>query len=73
MRLEQITADALKNMNDDRYLLSIAVSKRVEELSAGAEPAIDINKNKYKYTDIALMEIAQNKLDFNEIKNKNDK
>ncbi len=69
MRLEQITADALKNMNDDRYLLSIAVSKRVEELGAGAEPVIDINKNKYKYTDIALMEIAQNKLDFGEIKN----
>ncbi len=67
MRLEKITAQALKNMKDDRYLLSIAVSKRVEQLSAGADPVIDIDKKKYKFTDIALMEIAQNKLDLTEI------
>jgi len=67
MRLEKITAQALKNMKDDRYLLSIAVSKRVEQLSAGADPVIDIDKKKYKFSDIALMEIAQNKLDLTEI------
>ncbi len=70
MRLEKITADALKNMNDDRYLLSIAVAKRVEQLSAGAEPAIEIDKNKYKFADIALMEIAQDKLDFSDVTKK---
>ncbi len=70
MRLEKIIADALKNMNDDRYLLSIAVAKRIEQLSAGAEPEIDIDKNRYKFADIALMEIAQNKLDFSEITTK---
>jgi DNA-directed RNA polymerase subunit omega len=67
MRLEKITAQALKNMNDDRYLLSIAVAKRVEQLSAGADPVVEIDKKKYKFTDIALMEIAQNKLDLTEI------
>ena len=67
MRLEKITAQALKNMKDDRYLLSIAVSKRVEQLSAGADPVIDIDKKKYKFSDIAHMEIAQNKLDLTEI------
>lgn len=70
MRLEKITAKALQNMNNDRYLLSIAVAKRVEQLSAGEEPTIDIDKKKYKFTDIALMEIAQNRLDMTEITNK---
>ncbi len=70
MRLEKITADALKNMDNDRYLLSIAVSKRVEQLSEGATPTIDIDKNRYKFADIALMEIAQNKLELSEITKK---
>ncbi len=70
MRLEKITAEALNNMNNDRYLLSIAVAKRVEQLSSGAEPVIDIDKKKYKFTDIALMEIAQNRLDLSEITQK---
>ena len=70
MRLEKITAKALENMDNDRYLLSIAVAKRVEQLSAGAEPMIDIDKKKYKFTDIALMEIAQNRLDLTEITKK---
>ena len=70
MRLEKIAADALKNMNDDRYLLSIAVAKRVEQLSSGDEPLVDVDKNRYKFADIALMEIAQNKLDLKEITQK---
>ncbi len=70
MRLEKITADALNNLNNDRYLLSIAVAKRVEQLSSGEEPVIDIDKKKYKFADIALMEIAQNRLDLTEITSK---
>jgi DNA-directed RNA polymerase subunit omega len=70
MRLEKITAEALKNMDNDRYLLSIAVAKRVEQLSSGAEPTISVDKSKYKFSDIALMEIAENKLDFKEITKK---
>jgi len=67
MRLEKITAKALKNLSDDRYLLSIAVAKRVEQLSAGEEPVVDVDKRKHKFTDIALMEIAEDKLDLAEI------
>ncbi|NPA73977.1 MAG: DNA-directed RNA polymerase subunit omega [Epsilonproteobacteria bacterium] len=70
MRLEKIMAKALKNMDNDRYLLSIAVAKRVEQLSAGAKLTIDVDKSKYKFSDIALMEIAQNKLDFSDITKK---
>ncbi len=70
MRLEKVTAEALKNMDNDRYLLSIAVAKRVEQLSGGAKPEVDVDKNRYKFSDIALMEIAQNKLDFKEITKK---
>ncbi len=62
MRLEKITAQALENVGYDRYLLSIAVAKRANELALGKEPLIDIDVKKYKYTDIALMEIAQGKL-----------
>jgi DNA-directed RNA polymerase subunit omega len=70
MRLEKVMAEALKNMDNDRYLLSIAVAKRVEQLSTGAEPVVKIDKKKYKFSDIALMEIAQNKLDFSDITKK---
>ena len=59
MRLEKIISDALKNANDDSYILSLMVSKRANELSEGAEPLIKADKNKTKLTDIALMEIAE--------------
>lgn len=63
MRTEQIAAKALERLDDDRYKLALMVSKRAEELADGAEPLIQINKNKYKFADIALMEIAQGKVD----------
>jgi len=59
MRLEKVISDALKNANDDNYVLSLMVSKRANELAEGAEPLIKADKNKTKLTDIALMEIAQ--------------
>lgn len=59
MRLEKITAKALEKVNFDRYLLSLAVAKRANELISGAEPLIDVDVKKMKYTDIALMEIAE--------------
>lgn len=58
MRLEKIISTALKNANDDSYILSLMVSKRANELAAGAEPLVKADKNKTKLTDIALMEIA---------------
>lgn len=62
MRLEKITAKALEKVGYDRYLLSIAVAKRANELALGKTPLIDIDVKKYKYTDIAIMEIAEGKL-----------
>ena len=62
MRLEKITAKALEKVGYDRYLLSIAVAKRANELALGKTPLIDIDVKKYKCTDIAIMEIAEGKL-----------
>jgi DNA-directed RNA polymerase subunit omega len=58
MRLEKIIATALKNANDDHYILSLMVSKRANDLAEGAEPFYKVDKNKVKLTDIALIEIA---------------
>ena len=59
MRLEKVISTALKNANNDSYILSLMVSKRANELAEGAEPLIKADKNKTKLTDIALMEIAE--------------
>jgi len=59
MRLEEILAQALEKTNNDRYVLSIAVGQRADELSKGAKPLIDSHQTKnMKYTDIAIKEIA---------------
>lgn len=58
MRLEKIISDALKNADDDQYILSLMVSKRANDLAEGAEPFYKVDKNKVKLTDIALIEIA---------------
>ena len=63
VRLEQIAAKALENMNHDRYLLAKTVGKRAEKLSNGATPLIEgVDIKIDKATDIALMEIAENRL-----------
>jgi len=58
MRLEQIMAKALERVNNDRYILAIAVGQRADELSRGAKPLLEENTKKMKYTDIAINEIA---------------
>ncbi len=59
MRLEEILAQALERVNNDRYVLAVAVGQRADELSKGAKPLIDSNQTKnMKYTDIAIKEIA---------------
>jgi len=65
MRVEQITAKALKNVNFDRYLLASAEGKRAEELAAGAQLLVDLEPKRAKYTDIALFEIAEGKISVN--------
>ena len=62
MRLEKIAAKALERVGYDRYLLSIAVAKRANELATGSMPLIDVDIKQYKYTDIAIMEIAEGKI-----------
>ena len=59
MRIEQANAKALEKANYDRYLLSQAVAKRVNELLNGAKPLIDLPKKNMQLTEIAILEIAE--------------
>ncbi len=59
MRLEKKAAKALEKANFNRYLLATAVSKRANELAAGAEPLVNMDQKKYKFSDIAIIEIAE--------------
>lgn len=67
MRSEQITAKALENLNGDRYKLSLVVAKRAQDLSNGAEPLIKVDKQTTKNTDIALLEIAEGKVNLDSL------
>ncbi|MEN8718364.1 MAG: DNA-directed RNA polymerase subunit omega [Sulfurovum sp.] len=58
IRLEERISEALKYTNNDRYILSIAVGQRADELSKGAKPLLTQNTQNMKYTDIAIDEIA---------------
>ncbi len=57
--MEEINAKALEYSGGDRYLLSVAVNKRVDELFKGAKPLIDVDIKKVKPVDIALREISE--------------
>lgn len=59
MRLEQITAEALTQVNNNRYLLASAVAKRVDQLLNGAQPLVEREVGKIEPTNIALEEIAK--------------
>ena len=60
MRIEEILSKALEKVGNDRYILSVAVGQRADELSKGAKPLISGNVlRQMKYTDIAINEIAQ--------------
>ena len=62
MRIEEKVSQALKRLNNDRYVLSIAVGQRADELSKGAKPLLSTNTLDMKYTDIAIEEIASGAL-----------
>lgn len=70
MRLEERMSRALKMVNNDRYILSIAVGQRADELSKGAKPLLDKNTQNMKYTDIAIDEIASGLLKIEGLVNK---
>lgn len=57
-RLEETMAKALKRVNNDRYILALAVGQRADELSRGAKPLLEDGVKNMKYTDIAINEIA---------------
>ena len=67
MRIEQINAKALERVDYDRYLLSQAVARRVNELLNGAKPLIDLPKKNMQLTEIAIMEIAEGVVKVKEI------
>jgi DNA-directed RNA polymerase subunit omega len=67
MRIEQINAEALEKVNYDRYLLSQAVAKRVNELMNGAKPLVELPKKNMQYTEIAILEIAKGAIKVKEI------
>ncbi len=62
MKIEKLTAKALERVEFDRYLLAVAVGKRAEEIAAGATPLVDMDPKVDKFTDIALVEIAEGKI-----------
>lgn len=62
MRTEKITAKAMEKLDGDRFKLSLVVAKRADQLASGAEPLINVDKNKVKFVDIALMEVAEGKV-----------
>jgi len=63
MRLEKITAKALEKYDFDRYLLAKAVGLRAQQLTEGAESTIDMKIEDHKASDIALIEIAEGKIE----------
>ncbi len=62
MKIEELTAKALERLNFDRYLLAVSVGKRAEEIAKGASPLVKMDPTVYKFTDIALVEIAEGKI-----------
>ena len=58
MRLEERMAHALEKVDNDRYILALAVGQRADELSKGSKPLLEKNTLNMKYTDIAIDEIA---------------
>ena len=62
MRSEEITYKALQLVGNDRYKLTAAISQRANELSKGTDNLLDIDTKNMKFVDIALIEIAEEKL-----------
>ena len=62
MKIEKLTALALEKVDFDKYLLAIAVGKRAEEIAKGSSPLVAMDPKIDKFTDIALVEIAEGKI-----------
>ena len=53
---------ALERVDFDRYLLAAAVGKRANEIANGVAPMVNMDPKIDKFTDIALVEIAEGKI-----------
>jgi len=62
MKIEKLTALALERVDFDRYLLAACVGKRAEEIANGASPLVNMDPKTEKFTNIALVEIAEGKI-----------
>lgn len=69
MRTEEIAAKALEKTGNDRYVLSSLVFARTKELANGAKPLVDMDLKVHKLADIAMMEIAEEKITLTSIEN----
>jgi DNA-directed RNA polymerase subunit omega len=66
MRTEQLVSQALKTTNDDRYLLTAAISKRVRQIQNGADPLVECDIKNEKIADIAIREFAEGLLEISQ-------
>jgi DNA-directed RNA polymerase subunit omega len=62
MKIEKLTAQALERVDFDRYLLAAAIGKRAEAIANGATPMVNLDPKTEKFTNIALVEIAEGKI-----------
>lgn len=62
MKIEKLTAIALEKVDFDRYLLAAAVGKRASAIANGATPLVNMDPKVEKFTNIALVEIAEGKI-----------
>lgn len=71
-RIEQVISKALKNVDNDRYILSLMVAKRSKEILSGADIKVQgMNLSTDKASDIALLEIAEGFIKFKGFMDKN--
>lgn len=66
-RMEEVAFKALKRVKNDRYLLSNLLFTRIDELSKGAKPLVSMDVKKHKLADIAMMEVAEGKIELGRI------
>jgi DNA-directed RNA polymerase subunit omega len=59
VRLEKITAKALEQVDNNRYLLTTAVAKRVNQLLNGEPTYLKRDVKEEEPTNVAIEEIAE--------------
>ena len=62
--LDNIIEEAQVPEIDSKYRLIILAAKRSKQLQRGAQPRIEIDPQKHKFTRIALEEVMRGKVNF---------